>query len=196
MNDKLLQEQLERVGLATHHDLVEQTGAAHTLLQNTTLHLLEKREVFLCRLDHGQETLVSRHLLYCLQSVRWDPVLSEEAQALYDWLSEHEDASTLDMRDTSGLSHKAFWKAMRELEESMCIAPVRVLWENVSGAVDREADLMDVFPLLWETQEKWTRELPRPSRYRDLEYSLSELKQVLQGHFSTREIDRFLYHQP
>lgn len=193
MNEKLLLEHINRMGMVNGQELMRQTGAAKSLLYKPAAVLIENREIFLCRMDHGRETFMSRHLRLCLLSVFTEPNLSPDAQDLYDWLSENENATMDAMLQASGLDAFEFDSAFRELEQKLCIAPFAVMRETPVHNPKPDGEFHDEFEFLWVTDEFWLTGLPRPSRYRDLEYSLSEIRRLLKSHFSTREINDLLY---
>ncbi len=197
MNKQLIREHIERLGIVNKRELMRQTGAASGLLWEPVVRLIEEKEALFCRLDHGAETLLSRHLFLCLYRVRVEPRLSPHAQAMYDWLSDNETATTKELRlALEDLAPGGFWPALRELEEAACALPIRI--SGHSGAV-KGLDVQQVdelYELVWVTDDYWVQGVPSSPRYRDLDYDVSEVRKLLRGHYSTREIDDLLYHAP
>ena len=193
MNEKLLQEYLERVGIVTGPELEKQTGAARGSWREPAVALLEKKEIYLSRLDHGRETMLSKHLWFCLKAVYHQPELEEDAQELYDWLSEHEVSDAGAMREQSGFGRKEFILAFSELQRRLCVAPLVAKGRRETPDHSDEQDLSGEYDFLWVTDEYWMHNVHRPSRYNDLAYCLSELRRLLKDHFSTREINGLLY---
>lgn len=191
MTEKLLLETIERIGAVTQGDLALQTGAVGPMWHTAAVRLLEKKEVFLCRLDHGMETLISKHLLFCMQAVYTEPTLSPDAQALVDWLSDNELAAVGNMRRVININDGAFNAAFGELQYKLCIAPLMA--KRVGEEVQRGDELSQVVEFLWVTLDYWMLNVQRPSRYNDLAYCLSELRRLLRTRFSKKELDALIY---
>ncbi len=195
MNKQLIREHIERLGIVNKQELMRQTGAAASLLWDPMVRLIEEKEVLFCRLDHGAETLISRHLFLCLYPVRVEPQLSSHAQVLYDWLCDNETATTGAWREFSEKMAPAnFWPALRELEETACALPIRICGASgpVKGLDVKQVD--ELYELVWVTDEYWVKGVSSSARYRDLDYDVSEVRKLLRSHYSTREIDALLYH--
>lgn len=192
MNKRLLKEYIDRVGIVTLEELVERTGVANDLLCKPLAMLLPERSVFLCRLVQGRVTCLSPHLLFCLRTVWNEPDLTENAQDIYDWLSDNSGASTNELRKASELDGAAFQQAMHELQQNLCIAPLNIaLSSSVTSLELLEAD--DGQSFMWVTDDDWQEGLYRATRYGDLGYCLSEMRRLMKKHFSTREINEIIY---
>lgn len=192
MNQRLLKEYVDRVGIVTSGQLSEQTGIAKWMWHKPALELVREKDAFLCRLAHGEETFLSRHLLFCLSTVYIGPELSPEAQEVYDWLSDNLLLSQTEMMLQGGFSQREFELAFAELQQKLCVAPQAVKGERQGDA--KQEGLLGEYEFLWVTAEQWLLGIHRPPRYKDLEYCLSEIRRLLRNHFSTRELDSLIFH--
>lgn len=194
MKESALKEYVDRMGIVTRADLLKQIGVAQGQLVEPVRVLIDKKDVFYCRFAHGQKTVLSRHLLYCVRAVVSEQELSPDAQDIYDWLSEHEYIGLERIRAALPLGVREFEKAFKELQQKLYIAPGKVsrVFEEVPP--DLEEPLEDNMAFLWVTDEFWQAGLHRAPRYQDFAYCLSELRRLLCHYFSTREIDRIIYH--
>lgn len=192
MNEKLLKEYIDRMGLVTEANLAAQTGATAEFWRVPAMSLLARREIFLCRFDHGAETFLSLHALFCLRSVYTEPTLGENAQELYDILSDDAPLTRKAWQQKSELTDKGFALALAELQQKLCVAPL----PSEKKPPEEQLIVLELSAqqgLFWLTDEKWMQNMHRPARYNDLEYCLSELKRILKNRFSTREINRLIY---
>ncbi len=193
MNVMLLQEYVDRRGLVTPRELIEQTGAARGLWRGPAIELVQRREIFLCRLHHGHETLLSKHLLFCLRTVYTEPVLTPGGRELYGWICGNEPASRLEIEAGCGLAAGPLDSAFWELQKKLCIAPMAARGEG--GAVSENAnEFLAGVDFLWVTDMTWLEDLRRPNKYQDLEYCLSEIRRLMKKHFSARELNSLIYH--
>lgn len=156
--------------------------------------LIAGRHIFLCRLRHGRQTLVGRHLVLCLRAVCCEQSLSPSAQALYDWLSENQ-GSTLDAMEAGcGLEHEEMRSALEELQRRMVVGPIKVL--GFAGLAQKGAESVytkeDSF--LWATDEYLFAGIVPGARYDDIGYCIQELRELLKVEFADWEINRLLYH--
>lgn len=193
MKEAALKEYIDRIGLVTRTDLLQQVGAASGLLGQPLKALIEKRDAFYCRFIKGQNTLLSRHLYYCLNAVVNERSLSAEAQELYDWLSEHEFSNLDRMRAASQKDKSEFDSAFKELQRYLYVAPGRVRRVLETAFVLSDKEIEDNMSFLWVTEEIWFAGLERPPRYKDVGYCLSEIRRLLRNYYSTREINDLLY---
>lgn len=193
MNEKLLKEYIDRVGLVTGLQLAQQVGVAHRSWREPALKLMEERDFFVCRLDHGAQTFVSRHLLFCLRAVYTEPLLSSEAQDLYDWLCDNELTSKKDMGQAAGVAANVFEAAFHELQEKLCIASFMARPAKHPAATSEDEFELD-FDFLWVSYEYWINGLHKPPRYGDLAYCLSEIKRLMGPRFTSGEINQLIYH--
>lgn len=193
MNDKLLLEHIERMGITTLKDLAGQMGAPVGLWRKPMVELLQNREVYYCRLIHGKETVLSRHLLFCLRAVYNEPELSEDAQDIYDWISENELAPKKTVFEAVGLYEKEFDLSFEELQKKLCITPLIARRAVGEAEAAEGAELSEEFDFLWITDEHWLRTLHRPPRYKDLAYCVSEIRRLLANRLPTREINNIIY---
>ena len=194
MNKRLIKEYLGRQGMVTKVDLIQQAGVAANLLWEPAVRLVEEKELIFCRLDHGQETLLSRHLFLCLHAVRLAPELSPFAQQLYDWLYDNETASTSELKQFAKKQPgQNFLDALRELESQARIMPIGMAGFRGPVPDISKKNIDEVYELSWVTEEYWVQGVAQSARYRDLEYDMSEVRKLMRGHFSTREIDEIFY---
>lgn len=196
MNEKLLQEYIDRMGIVTPGELTEQTGAASQLWRQHAISLILNKEVFLCRLDHGRETMLSRHLLFCLDAVYNEPELTGGAQDIYDWLTDNGPAGYEAIRAACLAEDQEgdFRSSFLELEHKLCVAPVAVGEGYRDNGAPADGLLGSGVDFIWGTSELWSRDLHKAARYKDLEYCLSEIRRLLRVHFTTREINNLIYH--
>ena len=195
MTVQILQEYVECMGLVTQQELHEQAGLAVDVLEKSMAELLENRELFLCRINAGQETVVSKHLLFCMRAVYREPDFSMEEQDLYDWLSENELSSAERMYRESDLRQKAFESAFLKLQQKMSIAPVR-MQEKTKSKIQLtlvDSALVGSKELLWVTDDCWLHGVQKPARYRDLEYCLAEIRRLLDKCFTTKQVDNLIF---
>lgn len=153
--------------------------------------LVEERSVFLCRLNRGQPTLVTRHLLYCMTALCCEPTLSPQAQEVLDWIYENQGASFENIRAASDMEQSEFLHAFAELQRSLCIAPIKI-YGGVGWAEDMLAEEA-MANYLWGTTDYWCAGLQRPAKYADIGYCLEEVRRLLSPHFSAREINQMVY---
>ena len=195
MVEKLIKEHIDRAGIVTRADLIQQTGAAADLLWEPMTRLIEAKEILYCRMDHGRETFLSRHLFLCLRAVQMEPTLSENAQNLYDWLSDNETACTKELQKyAEKWVNGAFFATLHELLKRPCVVPIKVCGKKKVLSIQDSPDIDALFELMWVTDDYWGRGVTRSARYNDLEYDILEVRRLLATHFSTREIEKILYH--
>lgn len=193
MNKRLLKEYVDRRGFVTGQELAEQTGAAKDLWRKPAVELLETRDLFLCRLDHGKETFLSTHLLFCLKAVYMDPEMSPNAEEVFYWLCDHELSTLEEMQNGSQLGGEAFGKAFEELQRKLCVTPLSTKQINIPWPDEDPHELSSFTQFLWVTNEYWLADVRRPTRYNDLEYCLSEIKRLLKRKFTSKEINSLIY---
>ncbi len=195
MNKKLIKEHIDRQGIVNKQEFILQAGAAASLLWEPTVRLIEEKEVLYCRLDHGAETLLSRHLFLCLHAIRMLPELSCHAQEMYDWLCDNETARTSEMEAFSDevTGGGLFWEALHELEREALVLPIHIFGANARQADIRTKSADELYELIWVTDEYWVQGVARSARYHDLEYDIFEVKRLLKNHYSTREMEMLLY---
>ena len=192
MKTSMLKEYIDRVGIVTREEMIERTGVARHIMYAPFAALINERDVYMCRLAHGSITYLSRHLVFCMRAVMCEWDLSPNAQDLFDWLSEHEGSATGDLQEALSVEGIAFEEVLRELQLKMAIAPTQVLCAQEGQIVDFSAEA-DNGLLLWATADHWVEGLYKASRYTDFGYCLSEIRRLLNSHFSTREINDFIY---
>lgn len=193
MNEKLLQEYIQRVGIVTRDDLLQQAGAAGGLVLAPLVTLLENRDVFYSRMEHGNETFLSRDFMFCLHAARPEPALSAEAQDLFDTLSDNEFSSLETLFSLAKMNRQVFDAALRELQMQNQLSPIQL---KPGGGRNQQISNMDLeweAGFLWITADSWFTGLYKPSRYKNLDYSLAELRRKLKPYFSTREINDYIY---
>lgn len=190
MTEKVLREYVDRMGMVALKDLVQQSGTEERLWRQPAIKLIEGRDVYFCRLDHGEETLLSRHLLFCMLAVYQEPELSDDAQDILDWLSDHELSVSEAAYTASGLNEYDFNTAFVELQQKLCVTPLMA--KQRASQVNLTA-LSDTYEFLWVTGEYWMANQQRSARYKNLEYCLSEIRRLLSRRFTTREIDQLIY---
>lgn len=190
MTEKLLKEYIDRFGIVTSAELSQRTGVERTTWFATAVSLVLAKDVFLCRLAHGRESLISRHLFNCLRTVYTEPSLSDAAQALYDWLCDNGPAERQALADAGVVDRGEFADAMAELQKKLCIAPGALVRQEDAEAGELERR----YAFSWETVDAWADRLYRPVRYNDLAYCVSEVMRLLKNHFTTRELNELVYH--
>lgn len=192
MNKKMLLEHIERNGMVTMDEIVKQTGWAQELLRPHALSLMESRDIFLCRLDHGRETLVSKHLVFCLSTFYTETEFSEHADNMFSWLSENQLSSRNVIYDNCMCSGNESEKAFKELQEKMCAVPL-VAKKTYVAITNDNADFDETYDFLWVTTDYWADGLYKEAKYNDLAYCISEVKRLLSGHFTSKEINSIIY---
>ncbi|MDL2219543.1 hypothetical protein LJC04_04320 [Ruminococcaceae bacterium OttesenSCG-928-O06] len=192
MDERLLLEILERKGLVTACQLSALQEEAGGNWQAAAAGLLRKKRVVLCRLDHGRETLLSLHLLFCLRVVCGEYSLTAAAQEVYDFLAENGAATLRQAQSVPQLASVKVPEAFAELQRKVCIMPL-VLQNGAQWQEEGRGGMLDAGALLWVCDEAWMQGVRRPVRYGDLEYCLAELRRLLAGVFSTRELNTLLY---
>lgn len=194
MNEKLLLEYVDRVGLVASVDLAARIGMANTGWMPSAAALVNKHALFLCRLDHGRETLLSTHLFFCLQAVYHEPELSGDEQAVYNAVGEYAAATADTLLEKTGVAPEAFGQVFQELQRRLCVVPCAVADRHDTPLMGNRGELQTHYRFRWCTTELWMGEAYRPRRYGDLAYCVSELKRYLAKHLSTTELNRLLYH--
>ncbi len=192
MKISMLKEYIDRVGIVTREEMIERTGVARHIMYAPFAALINERDIYMCRLAHGSVTYLSRHLIFCMRAVLCEGNLSPSAQDLFDWLSENEESTTEELRQAFKLDPKNFDEVLRELQVKMAIAPTKVLAPQDGQVIDFSAG-EDNSLLVWATSDHWVEGLYKANRYSDLGYCLSEIRRLLNSHFSTREINEFIY---
>ncbi|MDL2294559.1 hypothetical protein LJC60_08015 [Ruminococcaceae bacterium OttesenSCG-928-D13] len=190
MNEKLLLEYVDRVGIVTLEELAGQTGSAGEFLYRPVRSLIAQKQLFFCRLGGGRETLLSNHLLFCLLAVYAEPELSADAQEIFDWLCDNEPAAEDALRAAAMPDGAGFPEAFAELQRKLSVAPVG----DAVATQDRTTGEGEITAgYSWVTIETWLDGVRRPGRYRELEYCISEIRRLLKGYFSTRELNALIY---
>lgn len=193
MNEKLLLEYVDRAGIVTLEELAARAGSAGGSLLRPVLSLIGQKHVFFCRLDHGAETLISIHMLFCLMSVYAEPELTAEAQELLDWLSDHGPATEDEVRAALPGAETGFEDAFAELQRKLCVAPAGTPGEPDIDEAPAGVEITAGSRFKWVTTEAWLDGMHRAGRYRELEYCISEIRRLMQGRFTTRELNSLIY---
>lgn len=193
MKEAALKEYVERVGIVTRGDLLRQTGVAAPMLRGAMKGLVEKNELFICRLVGNRTTFLSRKLACCLRAICVEADLSADAQMLWDHLSDNEGAETGDLRGVSGLTRRDFNYAMRELQQALAVVPVYLRGLPVEWDSPEEYAQAQDADIRWATADTWFDKIQRPAHYADMGYCISEIRRLMGRYFSTRELDAIIY---
>ncbi len=193
MDEKLLLEYVDRVGVVCLPELSTQLGVQRDMWQKPAISLMQDREVFYCRLLQKKETLLSRHLCFCLRAVYNEPVLSQQAQDTYDWLCDNELKMPEHIQRGTGQSTEDMADALLELQQKLCVTPLMAKQAPPESKQSPQEELASEYSFLWITDEHWIRTQHKPRRYNDLSYCISEVKRLLCKVMSTREMNNMLY---
>lgn len=192
MENMFLNEYIERMGIVTQPELTAHAGPVQDTLKPLVT-LLNRRDIFLCRLEKDEETILSRHLVFCLHAVYGQPELSAAAQDVYDWFGDNEYSILDDAQAALKLKDEEFTRAVYELQANMRIAPVYVTRMYHKPKQGGKHELLNYYECLWVTDFTWMDSLRRPERYRDLEYCISEARRLMNGRFSSEEMKSLIF---
>lgn len=193
MTEKMLLEYVDRMGLVTSQAFFQQIGTSWEDWSIPLLSLIQKRDVMVCRLAHGEETLLSRHAVYCLRSVYAEPQFSEMEQNTYDWLSDNELSGLATIQKALRVEEDRLLESMRELQRKLCITPLVARFAPEHPGPKGQRELGEMVDFLWVTNEYWLCGIEKPARYNNLSYCVSEVRRLLDGVFGSKAINDLIY---
>lgn len=183
MRDPLALKEFQKKGVFQFCTNNEDTPACLQQLRS----LVENREVFICRLNNNQLVGLTRHLMFCVQTICPSIAITEEVQHIYGWLLENPGSTLAEVQAALQMPQQAFGLAVEELTRGLLITPIKLMGAPCAPLTNWSDDA------LWVTAEYWYEGLARPACYSSIAYCMYEMNRIVKPLVSSRMLNRILY---